>query len=397
MTGSGKTGLGIGAPRGGGDRRHPGDRDRPEGRPRQPAAARSPSSRPADFRPWIDEDEARARRAASRMRRGRAGGRSWRKGLAEWGQDGARIARLRAAADVAIYTPGSTRRAAALDPAVASPRRRPPCVEDAEALRERVADHRLGAARAARRRRRSAAAAASTSCSRRILDARLARGPRPRPRRRSSATIQTPPFERVGVLDLETFFPGEGALRARDARSTTCWPRRASRPGCRASRSTSQRLLWTRRGQAARRRSLDRAPRRRRADVLRDAAAQRGARWMRAQPGTSEPARARSTWTRSSATSRRSPTRRRKTPMLTLLKQARAFGLGVVLATQNPVDLDYKGARPTAARGSSAACRPSATRRACSTASRARAAARQAVRPRAAWRRCSPGSASACS
>jgi hypothetical protein len=32
-----------------------------------------------------------------------------------------------------------------------------------------------------------------------------------------------------------------------------------------------------------------------------------------------------------------------KQPMLTLLKQARAYGLGVVLATQNPVDLDYKG------------------------------------------------------
>ena len=32
-----------------------------------------------------------------------------------------------------------------------------------------------------------------------------------------------------------------------------------------------------------------------------------------------------------------------KKPMLTLLKQARAFGLGVVLSTQNPVDLDYKG------------------------------------------------------
>ena len=32
-----------------------------------------------------------------------------------------------------------------------------------------------------------------------------------------------------------------------------------------------------------------------------------------------------------------------KRPMLTLLKQARAFGLGIVLATQNPVDLDYKG------------------------------------------------------
>jgi hypothetical protein len=32
-----------------------------------------------------------------------------------------------------------------------------------------------------------------------------------------------------------------------------------------------------------------------------------------------------------------------KMPLLTLMKQARAFGLGVVLATQNPVDLDYKG------------------------------------------------------
>jgi hypothetical protein len=32
-----------------------------------------------------------------------------------------------------------------------------------------------------------------------------------------------------------------------------------------------------------------------------------------------------------------------KTPMLTLLKQARAYGLGILLATQNPVDLDYKG------------------------------------------------------
>ena len=32
-----------------------------------------------------------------------------------------------------------------------------------------------------------------------------------------------------------------------------------------------------------------------------------------------------------------------KKPLLTLLKQARAFGVGVVLASQNPVDLDYRG------------------------------------------------------
>ena len=32
-----------------------------------------------------------------------------------------------------------------------------------------------------------------------------------------------------------------------------------------------------------------------------------------------------------------------KEPMITLLKQARAYGVGIVLSTQNPVDLDYKG------------------------------------------------------
>ena len=29
--------------------------------------------------------------------------------------------------------------------------------------------------------------------------------------------------------------------------------------------------------------------------------------------------------------------------MLTLLKQARSFGVGIILSTQNPVDIDYKG------------------------------------------------------
>ena len=32
-----------------------------------------------------------------------------------------------------------------------------------------------------------------------------------------------------------------------------------------------------------------------------------------------------------------------KEPMLLMLKQARAFGVGVILSTQNPIDLDYKG------------------------------------------------------
>ena len=48
------------AHRGGRDRRRAGDRDRPEGRPLQPAARRFPDLAPADFRPWIDEEDAGA-------------------------------------------------------------------------------------------------------------------------------------------------------------------------------------------------------------------------------------------------------------------------------------------------------------------------------------------------
>ena len=50
-----------------------------------------------------------------------------------------------------------------------------------------------------------------------------------------------------------------------------------------------------------------------------------------------------STWTRSSATSRRPRIRRRSSRCSRCSSRARAFGLGCVLATQNPVDLDYKG------------------------------------------------------
>ena len=75
-------------------------------------------------------------------------------------------------------------------------------------------------------------------------------------------------------------------------RSTTCSPRRASRPGWKASRSTSARCSAHARGQAARRDLLDRAPGRRRAHVLRLAAAQPGARLDAHAVRHDQPARA---------------------------------------------------------------------------------------------------------
>src|SRR5207342_239778 len=62
-----------------------------------------PELRAEDFAPWVSEDEARragkstADFAAEQAER-------WKKGLAEWGEDGARIQRLRDAADFTLYT-----------------------------------------------------------------------------------------------------------------------------------------------------------------------------------------------------------------------------------------------------------------------------------------------------
>src|SRR3954451_8979697 len=66
-----------------------------------------PNLAPEDFRPWVDEDEARRGGVTPDAFAAAEAGR-WREGLAAWGEDGARIGRLRKAAAFTIYTPGST-------------------------------------------------------------------------------------------------------------------------------------------------------------------------------------------------------------------------------------------------------------------------------------------------
>src|SRR3954462_4886649 len=65
-----------------------------------------PNLQAEDFRPWIDEDEARRKGVTADAFAAEEAER-WKSGLAEWGEDGARIQRLRKAADFAVYTPGS--------------------------------------------------------------------------------------------------------------------------------------------------------------------------------------------------------------------------------------------------------------------------------------------------
>ncbi len=153
--------------------------------------------------------------------------------------------------------------------------------------------------------------------------------------------IQKPPFDKIGVFDLESFYPA----RDRAALAMAVNNLLAS-PGFSVWMSGEpldiQRLLFTAEGKP-------------RVSVLSIAHLDDAERmffvtlllneiigWMRNQSGTSS---LRALLYMDEIFGYFPPTAQppSKTPMLTLLKQARAFGVGVVLATQNPVDLDYKG------------------------------------------------------
>src|SRR5689334_14492396 len=65
-----------------------------------------PNLAPADFEPWVDAGEAE-RQGQTKEAFAAKTAAQWKAGLADWDEDGARITRLREAADVRVYTPGS--------------------------------------------------------------------------------------------------------------------------------------------------------------------------------------------------------------------------------------------------------------------------------------------------
>jgi hypothetical protein len=65
-----------------------------------------PDLKPEDFAAWVNEEDARKKNLSVPDYAAQQAD-AWKKGLAGWGQDGARIARLRQSAEFSIYTPGS--------------------------------------------------------------------------------------------------------------------------------------------------------------------------------------------------------------------------------------------------------------------------------------------------
>jgi hypothetical protein len=289
-----------------------------------------------DFRPWIDEDEAR-RAGVTPDAFAAQQADTWKQGLADWGQDGERIERLRAAADFAVYTPGSR---AGHPLSILSSFAAPPEAirDDGEALSDRASITAMsvltlaGADAETGGREHTFMAtllAASWKAGRDMDLAALIHG------------VQSPPFQKIGVLDVDAFYPSKDRFTlATKLNSMLASP--GFEQWLEGEPLDAGRLLY---GPAGRPRvsivsiaHLDESRRMFFVSLLLNEIVG----WMRRQSGTSS---LRAIVYMDEIAGYFPPVANppSKPPLLTLLKQARAYGIGIVLATQNTVDLDYKG------------------------------------------------------
>lgn len=296
-----------------------------------------PELRPADFQPWVDPSDA-TRKGLTVEELAAKTADTWRKGLAEWQQEPARIARLRDAVDINIYTPGAE---TGLPLSVLRSFAPPPAelLADSAALRDRVGAVVSGLLSLLGRdadpiQSRDHILLAN------ILDTTWRSGQSLDMAGLINA-VQKPPFDKVGAFDLDTFFPPKDRLGLAMAINNLL-----ASPGfatwMKGEPLDAQRLLYTPEGKP--RLSIISIGHLSDTErmfivtlVLNEVIS-----WMRNQSGTSS---LRAILYMDEIFGYFPPTANppSKIPMLTLLKQARAFGLGCVLATQNPVDLDYKG------------------------------------------------------
>ena len=296
-----------------------------------------PQLRSEDFRPWVNEQDAMLK-GLTPDEFATEQAKMWGRGMAEWGQEPERIARLRTSADFAVYTPGSN---AGLPVSILRNFAPPQgaILEDNDLLRERIQTTTTGLLALI------GIEADPLTSPEHILIANILESTWSKGIGLDLAglihAIQSPPFERLGVMDLDLFFPAKErftlAMRLNSLLAA---------PGFESWLSGDpldiNRLLFTDQGQP-------------RLSIFTINHLSEGERmfflsillneilgWMRMQPGTSS---LRAILYIDEIFGYFPPVKNppSKPPLLTLLKQARAFGLGVVLSTQNPVDLDYKG------------------------------------------------------
>ncbi len=295
-----------------------------------------PDLSPASFQPWVNESEAQAEGVTVEEYAAKVAT-TWREGLTSQGIGPERLQALRDAADVTIYTPGST---AGIPLNVVGSLRAPRLSWDTEA--EAIRDEIQGTVTSLLA---LVGITADPLASREhVLLSNLVENAW-----RSSldldlgtliSQIQTPPLRKLGVFDLDQFFPSaDRTALAFKLNSLLASPQFAAWGAGEAL--DVQQLLFTTEGKP-------------RCAIVYLAHLSEEERqfvvtlvfaklvtWMRGQSGTPD---LRALAYMDEVFGYMPPTAEppSKKPMLTIFKQGRAFGVGLVLSTQNPVDLDYK-------------------------------------------------------
>jgi hypothetical protein len=295
-----------------------------------------PNLSTAEFLPWINADDAaRANQSAEQFATAQAD--MWKKGLEQWGQDGRRIQKLRESADFALYTPGSTSgKAVSVLNSFACPAAA--ILEDSEATADLITSATSGLLGLI------GVTGDPISSKEHILISNIIQHYWKQGQDVDIASlirsIQTPPFERVGAFVTDSFYPAkdrfELALKLNNLLAA---------PGfgswLEGEPLDVARFLHTSEGR----------PRVSIFSIAHLSDAERMffvtlllnqvVAWMRAQPGTTS---LRALVYMDEVAGYLPPVADppSKKPLMLLFKQARAFGVGILLATQNPVDLDYK-------------------------------------------------------
>jgi Helicase HerA, central domain len=290
----------------------------------------------ASFRPWINEDDA-AKKGITADEHAAKTAEIWKNGLADWGQTPERIATLREKVGITIFTPGSK---AGIPVSILSSLEVPPfeVMDDAELLGERVEStvssmmSLIGVNTESIQSPESVLVAAifqhSWAHEQNVTLESLIRH------------IQKPAFDKVGVIDLESFMPEKSrqvlALKFNNLLASPGFATWLEGPPLDIAK-----MLYTPAGK----------PRISIFSISHLGDAERMffvslllnqmLGWMRSQNGTTS-LRALLYMDEIFGYLPPSANPPSKRPMMTILKQGRAFGLGCLLATQNPADLDYK-------------------------------------------------------
>ncbi len=288
------------------------------------------------FRPWINEDDA-AKRGITPDEHAAKTAEMWKTGLADWGQNPERIATLRDKVDINVFTPGSK---AGIPVSILSSLEVPPfeIMDDAELLGERVESTvssllslvgvNADAIQSPEAVLVSAIFQHAWAAEQNVTLETLIRH------------IQKPAFDKVGVIDLESFMPEKArqtlALKFNNLLASPGFSTWLDGPPLDIAK-----MLHTPAGKP-------------RLSIFSIAHLGDTERmffvslllnqmlgWMRSQNGTTS-LRALLYMDEIYGYLPPSANPPSKRPMMTILKQGRAFGLGCLLATQNPVDLDYK-------------------------------------------------------